>query len=72
MSKVLSSLPDVERVANAVGDLLKPIAPARDQQQIIAAGREAIGIDSADAGGRAGDDGELTVGKRAHDENLFD
>jgi hypothetical protein len=39
----------------------QPVLPAGDQDEVVAAGREPAGELRADAGGRAGDDGERAV-----------
>ena len=66
---------DVDRAAGLVGETLcqsvEALAVARHQDQVVAAPGEAIGIDGADAGGSAGDEGSAFGAGSGHVSQPF-
>ena len=65
-----------DRTAGARGDVLReraqPVCAARHEDEVVAGTGEPIGVDRADAGGRAGDQRGARVEVRVHGENWFD
>ena len=53
-------------VGQAVGQHLQAFPVAGDQQEVIPALGETVGVDRADAGGCAGHDGETLIGLGGH------